>query len=60
MGNPHFRRLVRFKWGTLRPVVFIWVVVVFGALGFSLIEKWTYFYSLYFTVMTMTTVGYGE
>jgi voltage-gated potassium channel len=34
-------------------------VVAFGTLGFSLIEGWSLPDSLYMTVMTVTTVGYG-
>ncbi|HEV3471268.1 MAG TPA: NAD-binding protein [Pyrinomonadaceae bacterium] len=34
-------------------------VVVLGTVGFSLIEGWSLADSLYMTVMTVTTVGYG-
>jgi voltage-gated potassium channel len=34
-------------------------VVAFGAVGFTLIEGWSLADSLYMTVMTVTTVGYG-
>ncbi|MGB8508802.1 MAG: potassium channel protein [Pyrinomonadaceae bacterium] len=34
-------------------------VIVLGTVGFKLIEGWTLLDSLYMTVMTVTTVGYG-
>jgi voltage-gated potassium channel len=35
-------------------------VLVFGTIGFHLIEGWTLADSLYVTVQTLTTVGYGD
>ncbi|MET0623565.1 MAG: potassium channel protein [Pyrinomonadaceae bacterium] len=34
-------------------------VVAFGTLGFTLVEGWSLLDSLYMTLMTVTTVGYG-
>src|ERR1051325_7764107 len=36
------------------------IAVVFGTLGFRFIEGWTLEDSLYVTVQTLTTVGYGD
>ena len=44
----------------------LWVLVlmsallIFGTLGFHLVEGWNLFESFYMTLMTLTTVGYGE
>lgn len=35
-------------------------VILFGTIGFSLIERWPLGDSLYVTVQTLTTVGYGD
>lgn len=36
------------------------VIIVGGAVGFYLIEGWDFFDALYMTVITVSTVGYGE
>ena len=36
------------------------ILIVGGAGIFSLLEGWSYLDSLYFTVSTITTVGYGD
>jgi voltage-gated potassium channel Kch len=35
-------------------------LLVGGAFFFHRVEGWTYFQSLYFSVITLTTVGYGD
>ncbi len=41
-------------------LIFIMILVAFGAVGFHLIEGWGLLESVYVTVMTLTTVGYGD
>ena len=36
------------------------VVIALGSLGYSLIEGWSVFDSLYMTVITLATVGFRE
>ncbi len=36
------------------------VAILFGTLGFHLVEGWTLADSLYVTIQTLTTVGYGD
>jgi voltage-gated potassium channel len=35
-------------------------VILFGTLGYTLIEGWSLFDSLYMTIITLATIGYGE
>jgi len=41
-------------------VSLIFGVILFGTIGYSLVEGWEVFDSLYMTVITLTTVGYHE
>ena len=45
--------------------LFIWFAVIvainlFGIIGFMLVEKLSFFDALYMTIITITTIGYGE
>ncbi len=44
----------------LRSIAGLVSVVITGTLGFRLIEGWSLGRSLYFTLITITTVGYGD
>jgi len=35
-------------------------ILVIGALGYRIIEGWSWFQSFYMTLITITTIGYGE
>ena len=41
-------------------LILIAAVLLAGVFGFHLIEEWPWFDGLYMTLITMTTVGYGE
>ncbi len=38
----------------------ITALLIMGTIGFHRIEGWTFFDSFYMTLMTLTTVGFGE
>ncbi|MEM1423086.1 MAG: potassium channel family protein [Planctomycetota bacterium] len=44
----------------VRSLLLIGVVLLVGTAGFALIEGWTLWESLFFTLITVTTVGYGD
>ncbi len=41
-------------------LLLVLLIIVIGAVGFHLLEGWTLFESLYLTVTTISTVGYGD
>ena len=55
-----------FAWldATVREIVvvffFLLVLVVAGTVGYMFIEEWGWMDGLYFTFITLTTIGYGE
>ncbi len=44
----------------LRCFVLLSVVVCFGTIGFFITEQWSLWQCLYFTLITISTVGYGD
>jgi voltage-gated potassium channel len=49
---------------SLKRIIFgvVWLVTIFliGSFGYVLLEGWSFFEGFYMTVITLTTVGYGE
>jgi voltage-gated potassium channel len=41
-------------------VLLLFAITAFGVVGFMLVEGWSFFDSLYMTVITFSTVGYNE
>ena len=54
------RLLTRVRFRVRYALGAIILVIALGTLGFSLIEGWSFTDSLFMTVTTVTTVGYGE
>jgi len=51
-----FRTLFRIR----NAIIALGIAIVFGTVGFRLIEGWSFVDSFYVTVQTLTTVGYGD
>jgi len=41
-------------------IIALGIAIIFGTVGFRLIEGWSFIDSFYVTVQTLTTVGYGD
>ena len=50
----------KFKKQVLISVILLLLVILTGTLGYTVIEGWDLFDSLYMTVITLTTIGYEE
>ena len=44
----------------IRVVTCVFLVLVVGAIGYATLEGWSLHDGLYMTVITLSTVGYGE
>ncbi|HNJ43748.1 MAG TPA: potassium channel family protein, partial [Acidobacteriota bacterium] len=44
----------------LNSLAFLFFLIVFGTVTFHLLEGWSLLDSLYVTVITLATVGYGD
>jgi voltage-gated potassium channel len=53
-------RLSSYQVRLLRPVALILIITISGTLGYHLLEGWSFLDALYMTIISMTTVGYGE
>lgn len=40
--------------------ILLLVIIIFPAFGFKALEDWTYFESVYFCFVTLTTIGFGD
>lgn len=47
-------------WRLYLSLTFLIVFLLVGVIGYMLIEGWSAMYALYMTVITVTTVGYGD
>jgi voltage-gated potassium channel len=52
--------LEEFRKKVILTAALIFFIISFGTLGYMTIEGWNFFDSLYMTIITLTTVGYGE
>src|SRR5437867_1390160 len=57
---PSLRNLRRTPFRIRYALIALMIAILFGTVGFHLIEGWPFADSLYVTVQTLTTVGYGD
>lgn len=47
-------------WQIVKSVAHLLIIVFIGTFGYTIIEDWSIFDALYMTIISLTTVGYGE
>jgi voltage-gated potassium channel len=60
LKNPSTSGLITIFLLLSRPMVFLLLLILTGSAGYILIENWSFVDSLYMTIITITTVGFGE
>lgn len=60
MASQQHRKVLAARGALARALAVVMVWVVLGAVVLTLIEGWTFFRSLFFVLITVTTVGYGD
>lgn len=50
----------KFRLPVVSAIISLVVLIAIGTWAFRLFEEWTWIQSFYFTVSTLTTVGYGD
>jgi voltage-gated potassium channel len=52
--------MISLKQKFIYPVVALAATIIFGTVGYHVIERWPWLDGLYMTVITLATIGYGE
>jgi voltage-gated potassium channel len=42
------------------PLIAVFATILFGTIGYHVLEGWSWFDGLYMTIITLATIGYGE